>query len=270
MMFAKYLDVRQYVGVTTRRERLRAATVAEIKQAALEQIAAEGATALSIRGIARSIGMSPAGLYRYYDSLDALLTELIADAYNDLADAVVTATTSPGSVRQRLLAGMLAYREWCLEHPNRFLLVFGTPIPGYAAPEEGPTVEANRRIGTAFFAVVAEGWSAGALALPVPARPPTPEERTFLASVAQGGAQASASSQTRFRRVCCAFPDPVARYPRRRLILGSASMAGGGGISCRPEALDKQPLFRAPLARLAHSSGPGRQRRGSATGALPL
>lgn len=185
-VFAKYSNVRHDVRVTTRRERLRAATVAEIKQAALEQVAAEGATALSIRGVARAIGMSPAGLYRYYDSLDALLTELIADAYNDLADAVVAATISPGSVRQRLLAGMLAYREWCLEHPNRFLLVFGTPIPGYAAPEEGPTVEANRRIGTAFFAVVAEGWSTGALALPVPARPPTPEERTFLDSVAPG------------------------------------------------------------------------------------
>jgi AcrR family transcriptional regulator len=168
--------------VTTRRERMRRATIAEIKQAALDQIATEGAGALSIRGIARDIGMSPAGLYRYYDSLDALLTELIADAYNHLADAVVAATATPGSVRERLLAGMLAYRRWCREHPNQFLLVFGTPIPGYAAPEEGPTVEANRRIGAAFFAVVAEGWHTGALALPVACRPPTPQEQTFLAS----------------------------------------------------------------------------------------
>lgn len=160
------------------------ATFAEIKQAALEQIAAEGAGSLSIRGIARAIGMSPAGLYRYYDSLDSLLTDLIADAYNDLADAVVAATTTAGTVRDRLLAGMLAYRQWCLEHPNEFLLVFGTPIPGYAAPEEGPTVEANRRIGAAFFGLVHEGWRTGTLALPVGPRPATQEEQAFLAPVA--------------------------------------------------------------------------------------
>ena len=72
----------------TRREKNRAATLAEIKAAALDQIASEGAGALTLRGIARAIGMSPAGLYRYYDGLDALITELITDAYNDLADAV--------------------------------------------------------------------------------------------------------------------------------------------------------------------------------------
>ena len=107
--------------------------------------------------------MSPAGLYRYFDSLDSLLTELIADAYNDLADTVDTATTGPGTVRERLLAGMLAYRRWSLDHPNQFLLIFGTPIPGYAAPEEGPTVEANRRVGAAFFDVVVDGWRTGTL-----------------------------------------------------------------------------------------------------------
>lgn len=169
---------------TPRRERLRRATVAEIKQAALDTIAAEGPGSLSIRGIARTIGMSPAGLYRYYDSLDDLLTELIADAYNDLADAVDDAVAAPGTVRDRLLAGMLAYREWSIDHRNRFLLIFGTPIPGYAAPEAGPTVEANRRIGAAFFEIVHDGWRTGALDLPAAPRPPTAAERQFLDGVA--------------------------------------------------------------------------------------
>lgn len=163
---------------------MRRATIEEIKAAALGQIAAEGGGSLSIRGIARAIGMSPAGLYRYYDSLDALLTELIADAYNDLADAVTEASTGPGDARERLLAGMIAYRRWSVEHPNRFLLIFGTPIPGYAAPEEGPTVAANRRLGAAFLAVVVSGWRAGALALPTPDRAPTPGESDFLSDVA--------------------------------------------------------------------------------------
>ncbi len=162
---------------------MRQATIEEIKEAALARIAAEGAGALSIRGIARAIGMSPAGLYRYYDGLDSLLTELIADAYGDLASAVEAGTRSPGPPERRLLAGMLAYRRWCVEHTNRFLLIFGTPIPGYAAPDEGPTVQASRRIGAAFFDVVHEGWRTGALELRAPARAATPRELEFLAGV---------------------------------------------------------------------------------------
>jgi AcrR family transcriptional regulator len=168
---------------TTRRERVRAATIDEIKQAALNQIATEGAAALSIRGIARAIGMSPAGLYRYYEGLDALITELIADAYNDLADAVQAATTQPGEVRDRLRTGMIAYRQWSVDHPNRFLLIFGTPIPGYAAPAEGPTVRANRRIGEAFFAAIVEGWATGQIHLPDAGRQPEAGEVAFAAQV---------------------------------------------------------------------------------------
>lgn len=164
MVFAFCPEISQSGPMTTtRRERLRAGTIEEIKRAALDQIASSGATALSIRGIARAIGMSPAGLYRYFDGLDTLLTELIADAYNDLADTVAVTTSQPGDLRERLRAGMLAYRRWCVDHPNRFLLIFGTPIPGYAAPEEGPTVQASRRIGEVFFSVVAEGWETNQL-----------------------------------------------------------------------------------------------------------
>jgi AcrR family transcriptional regulator len=168
---------------TTRRERLRAATIEEIKEAALEQIASDGASALSIRGVARAIGMSPAGLYRYYDGLDALITELIADAYNDLADAVAAASTTGGTVRQRLRAAMLAYRSWCVDHPNRFLLIFGTPIPGYVAPEEGPTVAANRRIGEIFFGLAAAGIASGEIAPPA-GRGAEPGDVAFAAGMA--------------------------------------------------------------------------------------
>lgn len=174
------------VMATTRRQRLRAATIEEIKSAALDQIASNGAAALSIRGIARAIGISPAGLYRYYDGLDALITELITDAYNELADAVQAATATPEATLGRFRNGMLAYRRWCIEHPNRFLLLFGTPIPGYAAPEGGATVEANRRIGEAFFAVLVEGWSRGELQLPLTGRRVEPGEEAFVAETAPG------------------------------------------------------------------------------------
>ena len=176
-MFAMHLPSRQTDGVTaTRREKNRAATIAEIKEAALSQIASEGAGGLTLRGIARAIGMSPAGLYRYYDGLDAIITELITDAYTDLANAVTSATATDRSATTRLRDGMLGYRRWSVDHPNRFLLIFGTPIPGYAAPEGGSTVEANRRIGEAFMAVLIEGWKRGEFTMPERDRPAQPGE----------------------------------------------------------------------------------------------
>ncbi len=170
--------------MTSRRERIRTATYREIKEAALSQIGEAGASSLSLRGVARAIGMSPAGLYRYYDGRDDLLTDLIADAYNDLADAVETAIGSTGgSPRDRFSAGMWAYRRWALADPNRFLLIFGTPIPGYTAPEGGPTVEANRRMGRAFFLVGVEAWSAGQMPVGLPDRPPTEGEAALAAEI---------------------------------------------------------------------------------------
>ncbi len=177
MMFALGQWTGQTDGMTaTRREQNRAATLAEIKEAALDQIASAGAGSLTLRGIARAIGMSPAGLYRYYDGLDAIITELLTDAYNDLADAVTAAVATDESPTSRLRDGMLAYRQWSVDHPNRFLLIFGTPIPGYAAPEGGPTVEANRRIGEAFMSVLIEGWKRGDFSMPERGRPAQPGE----------------------------------------------------------------------------------------------
>lgn len=170
----------------TRRERLRAETIAEIKRAALDQIARDGAPALSIRAVARDIGMSPAGLYRYYDGRDALLTDLLTDAYAGLADAVEQAIREAGgSPVDRFVAGVRRYRRWALDDPNRFLLIFGTPIPGYEAPVDGPTVEAHRRMGQAFFALAVEGIAEGSMR-PDAGRPPTDGE---LALVAEWGPQ---------------------------------------------------------------------------------
>jgi AcrR family transcriptional regulator len=169
------------VQPVSRRERLRAETDAEIKQAALAQVAGQGASALSIRGVARAIGMSPAGLYRYYDSLEALLTALVADAYGELADAVSSAVDAPGTAGDRLRGALHAYRDWALAEPQRFLLIFGTPVPGYTAPPDGPTEVANRRLGAAFFRLAAQAHSEGSLTIPPADRPPTPGELTAAA-----------------------------------------------------------------------------------------
>lgn len=163
----------------TRRELTRSATIAQITQAALDQIEHEGAPALSLRGVARAIGMSPAGLYRYYDGRDALLTDLLTDAYRDLAHAVATAAGLPidtdpsgdpvpeiADPMTAMLSAIEAYRSWAVANRSRFLLIFGTPVPGYSAPEDGPTVAANRQMGQVFFTLAAMGWARGRIAAP--------------------------------------------------------------------------------------------------------
>jgi AcrR family transcriptional regulator len=155
---------------STVRQRRRAETVGEIKQAALRQLAVVGPGALSLRGVAREVGMTVQSLYHYFDRRDALLTALVEDAHHALADAVQAAADgSRGqapALRRRAATG--AFRHWALGHRAEFLLLYGTPVPGFAP---GPaTGEAARRLAAPFVDVVFDGWSADELAA-VPLRP---------------------------------------------------------------------------------------------------
>jgi len=135
-------------GPATVRERYRAQVRAEVKQAALDQIAQAGPAGVSISAIGKQLGISGPGLYRYFASRDELLTELVIDAYHDLADALTAAaspaTASPAAVspaavspgqdpRGRLEVLARAYRSWALAQPHRYRLLFGPPLPGYDA-----------------------------------------------------------------------------------------------------------------------------------------
>ncbi|WP_137235731.1 TetR/AcrR family transcriptional regulator [Streptomyces sp. BPSDS2] len=116
----------------TPRERYRAQVRTEIKQHAWEQIATAGASALSLNAIAKRMGVSGPALYRYYAGRDELITELIRDAYRSLADAVRAAAGAGAD-----LAGLAhVLRDWALADPQRYFLIYGTPVPGYHAPEE--------------------------------------------------------------------------------------------------------------------------------------
>ncbi|MFF9624817.1 TetR/AcrR family transcriptional regulator [Streptomyces griseosporeus] len=119
-------------GKETPRERYRAQLRAEIKERAWEQIAAAGAPGLSLNAIAKQMGMSGPALYRYFASRDELITELIRDAYRSLADTIRAAAASGAD-----LAGFgRALRAWALEDPQRYFLIYGTPVPGYHAPAD--------------------------------------------------------------------------------------------------------------------------------------
>ncbi len=122
----------------SRRERVRAATIDEIKEIARQHMAEKGAAALSLRAIAREMGMTSPALYRYFASRDALVTALIIDAYNAFADALEAARDAYAADDHagRLINIGYAYRHWALAFPQQYSLIFGTPIPGYEAPTE--------------------------------------------------------------------------------------------------------------------------------------
>ncbi|MFI1582444.1 TetR/AcrR family transcriptional regulator [Embleya sp. NPDC020630] len=123
----------------TPRERYRTQVRTEIKQHAWEQIATAGASALSLNAIAKQMGMSGPALYRYFAGRDELITELIRDAYRSMADAVRVAFESGADVA----ATARAMRRWALADPQRYLLIYGTPVPGYHAPDDITAISAE-------------------------------------------------------------------------------------------------------------------------------
>ena len=151
----------------TRRERVRAETTVEIKEIAIQQMAEQGAAALSLRAIAREMGMSAPALYRYFPNRDALVTALIVDAYNSLTDALQTADDGQeaGDYNGRFRATAHAYREWALAHRAEYALIYGTPIPGYEAPRE-QTVLPAARVNFVIGYILNEAQQAGKLTIP--------------------------------------------------------------------------------------------------------
>src|SRR5512133_2402623 len=109
-----------------------------IKEAAWKQIAKLGAPALSLRAIARELKITAPAIYNYFPDRDALVTALIIDAFTSLGDWQLEArdAVSETDLTGRMQALGLAYRDWAPTFPQRYLLVFGTPIPGYAGPIE--------------------------------------------------------------------------------------------------------------------------------------
>ncbi|KFZ78113.1 TetR family transcriptional regulator [Amycolatopsis sp. MJM2582] len=121
------------------RERYRDQVRAEIKQHAWEQIATAGVPALSLNAIAKQVGMSGPALYRYFASRDDLITALIRDAYRSLADTVRAAFDGGAD-----LAGLaVTIRDWARSDPQRYFLIYGTPVPGYHAPEDTTAISSE-------------------------------------------------------------------------------------------------------------------------------
>ncbi|MEU8267708.1 TetR/AcrR family transcriptional regulator [Sphaerisporangium sp. NPDC049002] len=118
------------------RGRFRAQVRDDVKRLALRQLAESGPQALSLNAIAKELGVSGPALYRYFANRDSLLTDLVIDAYRDLAAALEAATASREDPAARLVALVHAYRAWAVAEPHRYRLLFRAPLPGYDAQSE--------------------------------------------------------------------------------------------------------------------------------------
>jgi AcrR family transcriptional regulator len=138
------------------RARVRSEMNTEIKEVARRHLAKEGAN-LSLRGVARDMGIVASALYRYFPSRDALLTALIIDAYDALGAAATEAEAAMPreDLRGRWMAVCHAVRTWALAHPAEYGLIYGNPVPGYAAPQE--TTALAQQVVLLLAGVVAEG-----------------------------------------------------------------------------------------------------------------
>jgi AcrR family transcriptional regulator len=144
------------------RVRVRAEMTEEIKSIARRHLASDGAN-LSLRAVARDLGVVSSAIYRYFASRDDLLTALIIDAYDTLGTAAeaADAAVARGDLRGRWMAVCHAVRHWALSTPAEFALIYGSPVPGYAAPQD--TVGPAQRPPVVLMAILADGVRSGAL-----------------------------------------------------------------------------------------------------------
>ena len=147
------------------RDIARAQLTAEITATARRHLVEHGAVGLSLRAVARELGMASSAIYRYFPSRDALLTRLIIDAYDALGEAVeaAEAAVARDAYLHRFRAIAHAVRTWAKANPHEYALIYGSPVPGYAAPTD--TIDPATRVTTALLRLLADIETAG---LPAP------------------------------------------------------------------------------------------------------
>jgi len=147
----------------SRRDRVRADTVREIKQTARRVLVEQGEQGLALRAVAREMGMTAPGLYRYFASREDLVEHVVADLYTELAEQLeaALATADPATPAQKLMVASRAFRAWAMGHRHEFGLLFGDPADDLVrgrTMHEGPAHEAKQRFGAIFGALVTELW----------------------------------------------------------------------------------------------------------------
>jgi AcrR family transcriptional regulator len=188
----------------TRRQRQHFATIEEIKAVARDLMAREGTASLNLRAVARQMGMTPSALYRYFPSREAILTELIKEAYDAVGEAVEQALDAAPRDRSAsaMLAGVHTFRRWALDHPQEYALIYGTPVPGYEAPAD-ETFAPAMRTNVALLGELVRAISEGMITLP---DTPLPDSlRTAFQEVADDDGKAAMDLPPGVWALACQF-----------------------------------------------------------------
>ncbi|CAB4667942.1 unannotated protein [freshwater metagenome] len=218
------------------RAKARLETTSEIKRLAREQIASKGAANLSLREIAREMGMASSALYRYFASRDQLLTDLIIESYDDIGSTVerADAKCSREDLAGRWRAVSQSLRTWAITNPSDYGLIFGTPVPGYEAPTD--TIAPALRYTNVLLRLLADVQAAGCRPLiTVPTTKGVSREykraranlginltdEMILAGLAGWAALFGAISFELFGHVDTVFTDPGAHFLALSEMLGS-------------------------------------------------
>jgi AcrR family transcriptional regulator len=151
------------IEAPSRRDRVRAATTQEIKQTARRLLVTQGSEAVSLRAIAREMGMTAPALYRYFGSHEELIRHVIADIFTeltgDLRVAIESASAaSGGNLTDKVIAACWEFRRWSLNHRREFGMLFGTPLPGVNVERDEITSECGAQFGNTFFELILELW----------------------------------------------------------------------------------------------------------------
>jgi AcrR family transcriptional regulator len=151
------------VQAPSRRDRVRAATTEEIKLTARRILVEDGPDAVSLRAIAREMGMTAPALYRYFGSREELIKHVVADIFtgltNDLNAAIAAAgAETGGDLTAKVIAAAREFRRWSLDHPREFGMLFGTPLPGVNVEQDEITAERGGKFGNTFFVLILELW----------------------------------------------------------------------------------------------------------------
>jgi AcrR family transcriptional regulator len=146
----------------SRRDRLRAATTEEIKRTARRILVEDGPDAVSLRAIAREMGMTAPAIYRYFGSHEELIKHVCADIFRELAGdiqaAIAAARAADGDMARQVFTAAWEFRRWSLNHKREFGLIFGTPLPGVNTERDEITAEGGGEFGNTFFLLVLQLW----------------------------------------------------------------------------------------------------------------
>jgi AcrR family transcriptional regulator len=161
------------IQAPSRRDRVRAETTQEIKETARRILVEQGPEAVTLRAIAREMGVTAPALYRYFESHEELIRRVIGDIFGELADEIHSAieaagAASGGDLAEKMPAAARGFRQWALSHKPEFALLFGTPVPGVNVEDDDFTEECARRFAGTFYALYLELWRKNPFPVPAP------------------------------------------------------------------------------------------------------